>query len=187
MDKLKQNMYYLIITLVSLISLFFLPMLGSEIGLKWNIPNTSVGWVIWVTTKLIVASLNVLIFHCFMQQAKVNVKDNKNFLRAEELMFELKIKLKNEFTPRSPKSWTIKQYTSKGVTIFVTTALSTIAFAQALLTFDYVSLLTYLFTIVMGLIFGIMQMKSAEIYWTEEYLLYAKLLEKEIMEEKNNV
>lgn len=35
------------------------------------------------------------------------------------------------------------------------------------------SLLVYLFTIAMGLVFGVLSMKNAEIYWTQEYFDYA--------------
>lgn len=176
MDKVRQWMYYFIIGIVSLIALCFLPMIGSDIGLAWNLPNTIVGWIVWVTVKLIVAVLNVLIFHCFMLQAKINIKENERYKEAQEI---LRLTNKKEFIPRSPSIWNKKQYGQKGVTIFITTGLSTIALTQALLTFDWMSMLTYLFTIIMGLIFGIMQMKTAEDYWTDEFWQYAKLIEKD--------
>ena len=176
MDKVKQYLNYIIIGIVSLIALVFLPMLGSTVGLGWNVPDTTVGWVVWVAVKLIVATLNVLIFHCFMQQAKINVKDNENYKRAREILVKQKEK---EILPKSPSKWNSQQYIKKGSTIFTTTALSTIALTQAILSFDYVSMLTYLFTVVMGLIFGILQMKTAEEYWTDEYLQYALMKERE--------
>lgn len=40
-------------------------------------------------------------------------------------------------------------------------------------------MLTYLFTIIMGLIFGILQMKRAEEYWTDEFWKYAKMIEEQ--------
>lgn len=177
MDKVKQYLNYVIIGIVSLIALVFLPMLGSTVGLNWNIPNTIVGWIVWVAVKLIVATLNVLIFHCFMQQAKVNVKDNENYKRARDILINQKEK---EILPKSPNKWSSQQYIKKGTTIFLTTGLSTIALTQAILSFDYISMLTYLFTIVMGLIFGILQMKTAEEYWTDEYLQYALMKEREL-------
>ena len=177
MDKVKQYLNYVIIGIVSLIALVFLPMLGSTVGLNWNIPNTAVGWIVWVTTKLIVATLNVLIFHCFMQQAKVNVRDNENYKRARFILINQKEK---EILPKSPNKWSSQQYIKKGTTIFITTGLSTIALTQAILSFDYVSMLTYLFTIVMGLIFGVLEMKTAEEYWTDEYLQYALMKEREL-------
>lgn len=176
MDKVKQYLNYIIIGIVSLIALVFLPMLGSTVGLNWNIPNTVVGWIVWVAVKLIVATLNVLVFHCFMQQAKVNVKDNENYKRARDILINQK---EREVLPKSPNKWSSQQYIKKGTTIFISTGLSTIALTQAILSFDYVSMLTYLFTVVMGLIFGTLQMKTAEEYWTEEYLQYALMKERE--------
>ena len=170
MDKVKQGLYYIVVGVVSFISLVFLPMIGSTIGLGWNIPDTTVGWIVWVGGKLIVAILNVLIFHCFMCQAKLNIKDNENYLRAREILMDVKLK---EFTPRSPRKWNAEQYGKKGVTIFITSSMTVVALTQAVLSFDYISMLTYLFAIIMGLIFGILQMKTAEEYWTREYLEYA--------------
>lgn len=182
MDKVKQYLNYVIIGIVSLIALVFLPMLGSTIGLNWNIPNTLVGWIVWVVVKLIVATLNVLIFYCFMQQAKVNVKDNENYKKARDILINQKEK---EILPKSPNKWSSQQYIKKGTTIFLTTGLSTIALTQAILTFDYISMLTYLFTIIMGLIFGVLEMKTAEEYWTDEYLQYALMKERELNQEAN--
>lgn len=190
MDKLRQWMYYFIIGIVSMIALCFLPMIGSNVGLGWNLPNTFVGWIVWVTVKLIVAVLNVLIFHCFMLQAKINIKDNEKYKEAKDVLSTNKVK---EFIPRSPNAWNKQQYGQKGLTIFITTALSTVALTQAMLTFDWMSMLTYLFTIIMGLIFGVMQMKTAEDYWTDEFWEYAQkvkrdleLAEKEHTEQAND-
>ena len=175
MDKIRQWMYYFLVGIVSLIALCFLPMIGSSVGLGWNTPNTFVGWVVWVAVKIIVAVLNVLIFHCFMEQAKINVKDNVNYKEAQEILRTLEHK---EFIPRSPNAWNRAQYGKKGTTIFITTGLSTVALTQAILTFDWMSMLTYLFTIVMGLIFGVLQMKTAEEYWTDEFWQYAQRVKK---------
>ena len=170
MDKVKQGLYYIVVGVVSFISLVFLPMIGSTIGLGWNIPDTEVGWIIWVGSKIIVATLNVLIFHCFMCQAKLNIKDNENYKKAREILLDVKLK---EIRPRSPRKWNAEQYGKKGVTIFITSSMTVVALTQAVLSFDYISMLTYLFAIIMGLIFGILQMKTAEEYWTREYLEYA--------------
>lgn len=170
MDKVKQGLYYVIIAVVSVLCLVFLPMIGSEVGMNWDLPTTPVGWIIWVVVKLIVAAINVLLFHCFMEQAKLNVKDNPNYKRANEMLYKIAPKV---YKPRSPKEWNKKEYSVKGVSIFVTTMLSAVALTQAILSFDYMSMLTYLFTIIMGIIFGIVQMKKAEVYWTQEYYDFA--------------
>lgn len=177
MDKIRQWMYYFIIGIVSLIALCFLPMIGSTAGLGWNTPDTTVGWIVWITLKVIVAILNVLIFHCFMLQAKLNVKDNERYNEARNILRQNEVK---EFVPRGPLQWNKEQYGHKGVTIFVTTALSTVALTQAMLTFDWMAMLTYLITIIMGLIFGVLQMKTAEEYWTDEFWQYAQQTRKDM-------
>lgn len=181
-DKVRQWMYYFIIGIISFIALAFLPMLGGTVGLGWNLPNTAAGWIVWAVMKVIVATLNLLIFYSFMQQGKLNVKDHPNFVKAQQILQKLHVK--NEM-PRSPKKWNGQQYGKKGVTIFFSTALATIALTQAILSFNWVEMLTYLFTIIMGIIFGILQMKNAEDYWKEEYLRYAYLrLEEQEAEKK---
>ena len=181
MDKVKQWMYYFLIGIVSLMSLCFLPMIGSDVGLGWNLPNTAVGWIVWIVVKLIVAVLNVLLFHCFMQQAKINIKDNERYQEALRILRMINLE---DYVPRGPVEWTVLQYKQKGITIFITTALSTVALTQAILSFDWMAMLTYLFTIIMGLIFGIMQMKTAEEYWTDEFWQYAKKVERDYNQAK---
>lgn len=175
--------YYFVIGIVSLIALFFLPFLGSTVGLGLALPDTVAGWVVWTVTKVIVAVINLLIFHSFMQQAKVNVKNDPKYIEAKTILGKMKRK---NYTPRTPEKWVRAQYGKKGTMIFITTALATVALTQAILTFDWVSMLTYLFTIIMGLIFGVLQMKSAEVYWTEEFWDYAKMIERENNERDNN-
>ena len=57
--RIYQN--YIIIGLLSLISVFFLPMLGSEIGLGFNVPDTTAGWVVWTLTKVCIVVINKLL------------------------------------------------------------------------------------------------------------------------------
>lgn len=125
----------------------------------------------FIAVKIIVAAINVLIFHSFVQQAKLNIKDDKKFIEANDILARNKAK---EYVPRSPDKFLRNAYAKKGTTIFVTSGLTTVAFTQAMLTFDYITMLTYLFTIVMGLVFGVMQMYKTMDYWTGEYLDYAK-------------
>ena len=120
-----------------------------------------------------------------MEQAKLNVKDNERYKEANEILLRAK---KREHEPKSPAKWQAEQYGKKGTKIFLGSAMSVVAFGQAILSYDWVSMLSMLFTIVMGIIFGIMQMKKAETYWTTEYYAYAlkqqKLEQEEIKEEE---
>ena len=169
-ERIKQNLYYVIIGIISFLSVAFLPMVGSTIGLGWKLPDTTAGWVVWVVSRLIIATINVLIFYSFMEQAKLNVKDNEHYIEAREILYKNK---KKEHEKKKKKKWQALQYGKEGRTIFISSALSVVALGQAMLTFDWVAMLAYVFTIALGVIFGIMQMKKAEAYWTGEFYEYA--------------
>lgn len=179
-ERWKQWQYYIIIAVVSLIALFFLPMIGSEADVGWKLPNTFVGWFVFVISKLLVAGLNLLIFHCFTLQAKVNIAENERFKEATAILRETSdSKL---FEPKSPDDWFKNEYSKKGASIFLTSIVSAVGLTQAVLTFDMVSMLTYLFTVVMGIIFGILQMNRTELYWTQEYWEYAMMIKRKASE-----
>ena len=128
--------------------------------------------------------MNVLIFYCFMEQAKVNVRDDPHYKEANEILQKI---LDKKYLPRSPRIWNTQQYSTKAVSIFLTTLMSAFVFTNAILTYDWVTALTYIFTLIFGLIFGVLQMKSAEKYWTNEYYLYALMRKEEIEQEKNKI
>lgn len=175
-DKWKQYQYYTIIGVVSLVALFFLPLLGSSAGLAFVVPTTWAGWLVYVVSKLLVATINILIFHCFNLQAKINIAANANYLAALDIL--ALYETENEAVPRSPAQYNRTVYGKKGVAIFATSVISAVGLTQAILTFDLVAMLTYFFTILFGIIFGLLQMNNAEIYWTNEFYNYAKRIEK---------
>ena len=175
-ERIKQNLYYVIIGIISFLSVAFLPMVGSTIGLGWKLPDTTAGWVVWVVSRLIIATINVLIFYSFMEQAKLNVKDNAHYIEAREILYKNK---KKEHEPQSPQKWQALQYGKRGTKIFISSALSVVALGQAILSFDWVSMLAFIFTIAMGIVFGILQMKKAEAYWTDEFYRYALMIKEE--------
>ena len=181
-SKWKQWQYYIIIGIISLVALFFLPMIGSEAGLAWNVPTTVVGWIVYIVSKLLVATLNILIFHCFILQAKINVQGDPNYVEANNILG--KVSPSDTDKIRSPGEYYREVYGKKGVTIFITSVISAVGLTQAVLTFDLISMLTYFFTVLMGLIFGVLQMNQTEIFWTSEYLRYAKKTKKEDDEAK---
>lgn len=180
-NKARMYMYYIIIGIVSFIALVFLPMLGTAVDLAWAIPETPVGWIVWTVTKLIMSAVNILIFHSFVCQGKLNIRDDPHYKEAVKILGNVREK---NYVPRSPKKFLSQEYGKKGVTIFILTALSTVALTQAILTFDWVSMLTYLFTIIMGVIFGVLEMKRVEEFWTGEFYDYAKDVERQQSKQK---
>lgn len=175
--RLNLNLYYLIIGVLSVIVLFVAPLftLGEESELVFQFPKTPTAWIVYGITKAFVAVVNLLLFHCFVKQARLNVRENAKYLEATRILGVYKPK---EYHPRSEREYFRKLYTSKGTTIFVTTLLGAVALTNAILSWDMSSFTTYCVTIVMGIIFGVLKMKDVEAYWTGEFYDYAKEIEK---------
>ena len=172
----NNNRHYIVIGILSLIAVFFLPMLGSDIGLGFNIPNTFAGWVVYIITKCCIVTINLLIFDQFIKRAKVNVKDNPKFIEAENIL-NSEIDYNEKIIPA--EILIKKMYKNKMTTTAIFTILGVFGFTNAILTFDWVSMLSYTFTIIMGLVFGWIAMGDAEIIWIENHYKYAKKIEKE--------
>lgn len=171
--KIYQN--YVIIAILSLISVFFLPMLGSEVGIGFNVPNTIAGWIVYILTKLCIIVINILTLDQFIKQAKVNVRDNDKFVTANDYFCGKEIYEELQ----TPKEFLGGIYKKKMIKTTICSILGVFGLTQAILVFDWVSMLTYMFTVVFGLIFGWITMNECEIYWTETYYkLYLKEKEK---------
>lgn len=185
--KWKQYLYYILIGVISFISLVFLPMFGSEVGMAFTFPTSAAGWIVFVITQLLMAIVNVLIFHSFICQAKINIKDDLKYNEAKSI---LQLYILKSYVPRSLSQFTRREYGAKGVSIAIGTLLAGFALTQAILTYDYVRMLSYLFTITFGVIFGILEMKKWEEYYTGEFydyaLYYQKIKEEEAKKEKEN-
>ena len=166
-EKLKLYQGYFVIFILSLISIFFLPMLGSTVGLGFSLPTTAAGWVVWLVSKLAVIIINMLLFDQFVKQAKINIKDNPQYLEACRIFNTLNPEGEEEIL--EPDAFLSKLYRTKGTKVMLTSALSVVALSNAILTFNWVTMLTYLFTVVMGIIYGFITMATVEEYWVEDY------------------
>lgn len=171
-DKIGLYTYYIIIGVLSLIVTIFIPLVGSNVGIQWNFPDTTAGWMIFITVRLTVSFINILIFHNFVCQGKLNIKNDKNYLEANRLLNKIS-KEKRGYIPKSPNKFLGGLYIKKGTTIFITSALALVAFSQAILTYNWQDLLTYSVVLIFGIIFGVMTMFKVQEYWTTEYLDYA--------------
>lgn len=174
--KIQDYLYYIMIGIVSLCAMFVIPCLGSSVGMEWNFPNTIPGWIVFVSSKLTVALVNILIFHGFIKQARINVRDNPAYLEAMQILNEIG---RHTYIPRSIAEINRKEYTSKMTTIAITSLFSAFSFSQAILSFDITSLISYAITVVFGIIFGLLEMKKYEDYYTHEFVDYAKYVQEQ--------
>lgn len=169
-EKFSLNFYYCLIFLLSLLVMtvapMFTPSANTDLGISAIFPHSVIGWAIYVCTKLFVGVVNLLLFHCFVKQARINIKDNEKYIAACKVyeMYHPK-----EYNPRGPKQYFGQLYRKKGIMIFLTSMLSAVVLTNAILSFDVTAFVTYCMTIVMGLVFGILKMKEVETYWTGEF------------------
>ena len=169
-EKLSLNFYYCLIFILSLLVMtvapMFTPSANTDLGIAAIFPNSVIGCAIYFCTKIFVGVVNVLLFHCFVKQAKLNIKDNEKYIEACKIyeMYHPK-----EYNPRSPKEYFGQLYRRKGIMIFLTSILSSIVLVNAILAFDLTAFVTYSLTILIGIIFGILKMKEVEAYWTGEF------------------
>lgn len=169
-EKFSLNFYYCLIFLLSLLVMtvapMFTPSANTDLGISAIFPHSVIGWAIYVCTKVFVGVVNLLLFHCFVKQARINVKDNEKYLAACKIY---EMYHPREYNPRGPKQYFGQLYRKKGVMIFLTSMLSAVVLTNAILSFDVTAFVTYCMTIVMGLVFGILKMKEVEVYWTGEF------------------
>ena len=182
-NKIRDFAYYLIILIISILATCFLPMIGSEVNVNYAPPTTAEEWTIFLAVRFIAGILNVMIFFCFTKQAEVNVKDNPNYIRANEILN--KVKEKHPRKPKSPAKFKLFEWSSKATSLLISSILATFTLAGIILRFDITQFLCYIFVIVLGIFFGYFTMRKHETYWTQEYLEYAIMVQKQ--EEENNV
>lgn len=173
-EKVNNYLYYGIIFALSLLMLMVFPFLGSSLGLQWNIPNTVAGWIVYITTCVCQSLCNVLIFVCFVRQARLNSKDHPNYLQATTIMLE---KVRKARKPKSPEQFLRRTYLSKGTMIALGTFLGFIGLSSALLVFNLVTFIAAGTTVALSVVFGIITMKKVELYWQYDYLEYARFVE----------
>lgn len=186
-EQLRQFTYYIIIAAISLLTIVVFPLIGSgsSISIEECFPTTKIGWTIYIIERALVIIMNLTIFTSFIQQAKVNIKDNPNFKKANEILQRHRPK---EYKPRSESKYLGQTYTTKGISLALTTVASLFVIGSAILNYDYMILIATTFSVVTTIVMGVIQMRKTELYYTTEYYDYANYIEQENknQEEKND-
>ena len=182
-EQLRQFTYYIIIAAISLLTIVVFPLIGSgsSITIEECFPTTQVGWIIYIIERVLVIVMNLTIFTSFIQQAKVNIKDNPNYLKANEILQRHHPK---EYRPRSESKYLGQTYTTKGISLALTTVASLFVIGSAILNYDYMILIATTFSVITTIVMGVIQMRKTELYYTTEYYDYANYIEKSQAEEK---
>ena len=178
-ESFQNALYYILVGVLSVILVVVGPLLDGSTGkLEWNFPKNTLGWILYVISKLAGAGINLSLLYLFIQQAKINVKDNKRYIEARDMIQSAKSKNK-KYRPMSPKEYDKHVYTKKGTTIFLMSILGLVALSDLVLRYSPSILISYGVTWVMGIIFGILQMKKKENYFLTEYYDYAVMYSQE--------
>lgn len=154
------HIYPIVIALASLLVLIFVPMIGSNASIESIIPTEPTEAFLYWTIKALTVALNLAIFAAFRAEAKVQIKDHPNFVLANQLL----AKVTKPTKPLSPRQFTAKQWITKGLTLALSTAVTSMALTNIVLYYDWVTAVSCLITIIIAVIFGLMNMSSEEVY-----------------------
>ncbi len=176
---LNDSAYFIIIGLISMLSIFIPPLfmgcLSSDIGLAF--PKTIEGWILYIIMNTSTAIANISLLVLFKLQAKKNARKDPNYIKANEILNKLAGR-KEIWVPRSPAKMNAGDYTRKILAIIISTFTASITLTSLILSFDWMTLLSCLISIIITLCVSWITMINNEIYWTEEYILYAEMVAK---------
>lgn len=177
LELFKQYAFYGVIAVILMIVLFIVPVLAGGLNAKdfaYYLPKSLPGWIVFWAIRGGTVAGNMCVYGLFKAQAKTNSKDNPNFIEANRLID--KQNGKKGFIPVSPKKKAVKDWTTKGIVVFITTALESVVIGSLILNWDLMTFLSCITSSITAVLFGIVAMIKDEVYWTEEYLLYAQYI-----------
>ena len=186
LEKFKTYVYYGIIGVILLLTTVLIPFLAggiTEQGFDYYVPKTTSGWVIFWAIRIGTVLGNIAVYGLFKAQAKTNVRYDENYIKACELLN--KLNGEKGFIPMSPRKKAVKDWTTKGVFMIITTASQSILIGTLIINFDFITFLSCLSSSITAIVFGIVQMVKDEVYYTDEYLLYAEYITKYIDKESS--
>ena len=168
-EAFKNYKNYGIIIVLTLITVTVFPLLGTQLGMEANYPDTVSGWIVWSVIKIALCVDNIFIFQAFVDQAELNVQYEPRYLEARDIVRKYRI---GKYNPMSPEERRKKMF-SKKIIITVLTSLISIALTEAILKYNLADLIAYTISMLMAVVFGILSMADQEKYWVEEFYDYA--------------
>lgn len=171
---------YGIIIVLTLITVTIFPLLGTSVGMTPNYPNTIAGWIVWAVIKIALCVDNIFIFQAFVDQAELNVQDEPRYQEARDIVRKYRI---GKYSPMSPEDRRKKMF-SKKIIITVLTSLISVALTEAILRYNFADLIAYTISMIMAVVFGVLNMADQEKYWIEEFYDYAMTIKEEAIKKE---
>lgn len=174
-EAFKNYKNYGIIIVLTLVTVTVFPLIGTSVGMEARYPNTIVGWIVWSVIKIALCVDNIFIFQAFVDQAELNVQYEERYIQAREIVRKYRIGKYNPMSPEERK----KKMLSKKVIITILTSLISVALTEAILRYNWADLIAYSLSMIMAIVFGILNMADQEKYWVEEFYDYAITIKEE--------
>ena len=188
LNTFKQYVFYGIIAAILIIILFIVPLISGGITANdfgYYLPKTVNGWIVFWAIRGGTVAGNMCIYGLFKAQAKTNAKDHPNFKKANEILN--KLYGTKEFIPHSPKQKNVRDWLTKGITVFIATGLESIVIGSLIFNWDNITFLSCIVSSITAVLFGLIAMVKDEQYWTEEYLAYAEYVTKKLAKESPEI
>ena len=186
LETFKQYAFYGVIVAILIIVLFIVPLISGGINANdfgYYLPKSVRGWIVFWAIRAGTVAGNMCVYGLFKAQAKTNAKDNPSFIKANEILN--KLYGTKQFIPQSPRKKAVKDWTTKGVIVLLTTAAESIVIGSLIFNWDMVTFLSCITSSITAVLFGIVAMVKDEVYWTEEYLAYAEYVSKHTNEQES--
>lgn len=183
-ESINKYAYYIMILLIALLAVFVPPLCLGAISGDFSLafPTTPGAWVVWgiINGSSIIANISILVL--FKLQAKKNCLEHPNYIKATEILDEVS-QVNQVYIPRSPGQMDVEEYVKKVIFIILFTLGSFIAISNLIISFDILTLISTLISMITTLIVSWTSMLNNEEYWTKEYLMYANHIKNKTLEE----
>lgn len=176
-NTFKQYFNYGIVAIASFVALVVAPALESAITGQLNYPTTKQGWIFWAIGRVAIVVLNLVIFKALDKQSEINASDNENYQKAKAI---LDTDPKRQKIALSPEQVSRRDLLGKVPWIILGTAASLVALSQIIFRYSLATLVSYISTVVMDIVFAVWHMINKEVnYWSDEYYRYALRIKEE--------
>ena len=172
------------VVILSLISMFLVPLIGSYASGTTQFPQTIPAWILYFTCAIAVSICSLMIYLALHNQGKLNVKDEEEYLKAKELHLKNFERMNGkELIPIDPFKWERKQKTQKGIFQTLGIFLGLLGFGLGALCWNNSQFISSTFSIILAIGFGLVHMGDVERMFTEGWLEYELYIQKKLDEE----
>lgn len=195
-DKIQEKINFIIIGLVTVVGMGIIPFLtqcmnyeNEEEFVKNAFPTNTFGWIAWAILRGMIILINMMLFVAFVNQGKLNVKNEKEFVEANTKWTEVQVYKGRKTGKKSKMYLTPSQhyatiYFKKGLFVSLATFASLFTITYLVLYWDFVTFLSITITIVLCIVFGILTMLKEQAYWTNDFPIRADIEYRKMIEEK---